>query len=301
MTGTHDTASTHSGAPARHGHNGHGDHAHLVSALDLDAELMGGYLDDAAALIADTLGRTPGTIVDLGAGTGTGTQALARRFPEARIVAVDSSPEMGELVSRRAENAGFADRLDTVVADLDAGLPELGSPDVVWAAMSLHHVADPVGLLRAIAASLAEDGVVAIAEMADVPRFSSAREDPELQDLQDRCQAATAHAGWEALVDWTDALDDAGYDVLRHQTIEIERGGPSQSVARYARHWFSQFRHRLTHSSADPHPSALSPADVSALDDLLDEDNPTALHRRDDLTMRAGRLVWIARPRGAVS
>ncbi len=272
-----------------------------MSALDLDAELMGGYLDDASALIADALGRAPRTIVDLGAGTGTGTEALARRFTDARIVAVDSSPEMAALVTQRAEKAGFAARLETVVADLDAGLPELGSPDVVWAAMSLHHVANPVALLRAIATSLAGDGVVAIAEMADVPRFSPAGEDSELRDLQDRCQAATAHAGWEALVDWTDTLDDAGYDVLRHQTIEIERGGPSQSVARYARHWFSQFRHRLTPTSADPHPSALSPVDVSALDDLLDEDNPAALHRRDDLTMSAGRLVWIARPRGAAS
>ncbi|MBD0861655.1 class I SAM-dependent methyltransferase [Gordonia sp. zg691] len=275
----------------QHGTHAHGDHAHLASVLDLDAELLGSHIDDAATLIESALGRTPAHIVDLGAGTGTGTEVLARRFPHARLTAVDSSPEMTALIEQRARTAGFSSRLATVVADLDDGLPQVASPDVAWAAMSLHHVADPMSLLREIAAAVGPDGVVAIVEMAGVPQFLSGVEDDALRALEDRCHSASATAGWEALVDWTDALDDAGYDVLRHETIQVERDGPSQAVAQYARHWFGQYRHRL----ADD----LEPADLTLIDELVDPARPAALHRRDDLTLRAGRLIWIARPRPA--
>jgi len=282
-----------------HAHGGHADHDHarLAAVLDLDAELMADYLDAPSRLIAESLGRPPVRIADLGAGTGTGTAALARHFPQAQIVAIDGSPDMVALVERRARDGGFADRVTAVVADLDDGLPPLGAPDVVWAAMSLHHVADPQRLLREAATTLGPDGIVVITEMAGVPSFRPARSDAELRGLQERCQAAATGAGWEALVDWTDAFDDAGYEVLRAETVHVERSehrfseersDPSQSVARYARHWFAQFRHRLA--------DTLDPADLALLDDLTDESDSDAQRRLDDLTLSAGRLLWIARP-----
>lgn len=299
-------SSTHHHQPAtgHHAHANHADHhdhARLAAVLDLDAELMADHLDDAARLIAESLGHAPVHIADLGAGTGTGTEALARHFPHAQIVAVDGSPDMVALVDRRARDGGFDDRVTAVVADLDDGLPPLGSPDVVWAAMSLHHVVDPQRLLREAATSLGPDGVVVITEMAGVPRFVPAHEDTELSGLQDRCGAAAAGAGWEALVDWTDTFDDAGYDILRFETIHVERSErsvsversePSRSVARYARHWFAQFRHRLADS--------LDSADLALLDHLIDESDSDA-QRLDDLTLSAGRLLWIARPRTTVT
>ncbi|MFE0751157.1 class I SAM-dependent methyltransferase [Gordonia sp. NPDC058843] len=291
MTSTHH----HHSDGNRHAHASHAehDHARLAAVLDLDAELMADYLDDAANLIAESLQRSPARIADLGAGTGTGTEALARHFPQARILAVDGSPDMAALVEQRARDGGFGDRVTSVVADLDDGLPPLGAPDVVWAAMSLHHVADPQRLLREAATALGPDGVVVITEMAGVPRFIPARDDAELGGLQERCQTAAAGAGWEALVDWTDAFDDAGYDVLRSETVHVERSDPSQSVARYARHWFAQFRHRLA--------DTLDPTDLALLDVLTDESDLDTLHRLDDLTLAAGRLLWIARPRTTAS
>ena len=280
--------STHHPHPADGRHH-HSDHARLAEVLDLDAELMADYLVDAARLVAETLGRVPARIADLGAGTGTGTEALARRFPQASILAVDGSSDMVALVERRARKGGFDDRVTAVVADLDDGLPPLGTPDVVWAAMSLHHVADPQRLLREAATSLGPDGIVAITEMAGVPRFVPAHEDAELLGLQDRCRTAAAGAGWEALVDWTDAFDDVDYEVLRAETVHVERSDPSQSVARYARHWFAQFRHRLA--------DTLDPADLALLDHLTDDSDPVARCRLEDLALAAGRFLWIARPR----
>ncbi|MCZ4534025.1 class I SAM-dependent methyltransferase [Gordonia terrae] len=284
MTSTHHPHPT--GAHHEHAnHADHHNHARLAAVLDLDAELMADYFEDAARLVAETLGRVPARIADLGAGTGTGTDALARRFPQASILAVDGSSDMVALVERRVREGGFDDRVTAVVADLDDGLPPLGMPDVVWAAMSLHHVADPQRLLREAATSLGPDGIVVITEMAGVPRFVPAHEDAELLGLQDRCQTAAAGAGWEALVDWTDAFDDVDYEVLRAETAHVRRSAPSPSVARYARHWFAQFRHRLA--------DTLDPADLALLDDLTEAD---ARNRLDDLTLAAGRFLWVARP-----
>lgn len=285
MTSTHHPHPT-GGHHEHANHTDHHNHARLAAVLDLDAELMADYLEEASRLVAETLGRVPARIADLGAGTGTGTEALARRFPQASILAVDGSSDMVALVERRAREGGFDDRVTAVVADLDDGLPPLGTPDVVWAAMSLHHIADPQRLLREAATSLGPDGIVVITEMAGVPRFVPAHEDAELLGLQDRCQTAAAGAGWEALVDWTDAFDDVDYEVLRAETVHVRRSDPSQSVARYARHWFAQFRHRLA--------DALDPADLALLDDLTEAD---ARNRLDDLTLAAGRFLWVARPR----
>ncbi len=60
-------------------HSSHPGPGDLAALLDLDAAVLGGYLDDligwAAALAPDGVR----TVVDLGAGPGRGTVALARR------------------------------------------------------------------------------------------------------------------------------------------------------------------------------------------------------------------------------
>src|SRR5687768_980962 len=71
----------------------------------------GGY--DASAVLAgrlreqmierlDWVAFTPESILDLGCGTGRGAAALAVRWPEARVVGLDSSPAM----LREAQGAG---------------------------------------------------------------------------------------------------------------------------------------------------------------------------------------------------
>jgi len=284
----HDDQPEH--PPHEHHQHGHPTHSDLAAALDLDAELVGDHLDDAATLIVEALGGPPARIVDLGAGTGSGTEALARRFPDATLLAVDSSPAMTETIDRRARAAGLTDRVTTVVADLDRGLPQMRRPDVIWAAMSLHHIADAGALLRSAATALGSEGVLVIVEMAGLPRFA-ADDDAGLRALEDRCHAAAARAGWEALADWTTTIGDAGLEIARDRTIRVERADPAAQVSRYAVHWFSQFRHRL-----DEPAGMLSRADVELLDTLIDPAQASSLHRRTDLRLVAGRRVWIVRP-----
>jgi malonyl-CoA O-methyltransferase len=90
---------------------------------------------DAAAVLAaelratllrrlDFIAFTPAAILDLGCGTGAGAAALAARWPGARVVAVDFSPEMLEAALHRAGNT----RLERVCA----GAESLPFPDAAF-------------------------------------------------------------------------------------------------------------------------------------------------------------------------
>src|SRR5688500_15445258 len=171
MTNAHSHAPGHS---AQHGHHQHGDHeqddAGQAEILDLDAEVLGEHLASITAWLP--LKTTPRHIVDVGSGTGAGTFALLDRFPEAHVTAVDASPGHLQRLWQKACAQNVDDRVRTVQADLDAAdWPDLGTPDLVWASASMHHMADPERVLRTIHRMLAPGGLFAVVELAGFPRF----------------------------------------------------------------------------------------------------------------------------------
>lgn len=194
--------------------------------LDLDAEVFGAQLGEALDLVPVT---APRHVVDLGAGTGTGTRLLRSRFPNARLTAVDNSPAMLE----RLREQGF----DVHGADLDAGFPPLGPVDLVWASSSLHHVADPAALLAGVRAALAPGGVLVVLELDGLPRFLTASE-PE-----DRAHAAAAAAGWNHHPEWQPVLAAAGFTVTRTSSTTTAPDTPA--ARRCARLWFDRFSRGL--------------------------------------------------------
>ena len=171
MDHQHDHGSHgHSGHDRDHGHD-HGsgsEDASVADILDLDAEVLGAYLDELTAWTAGHVAPAPAprTIVDIGAGTGTGTLALARRFAAAELIAIDRSPTMLERLRAAAASRGIAGRLRTVQADLDAAWPqEAGAADLAWASSSLHHLADPDRVLADVHAALNPGGLLVVVEM----------------------------------------------------------------------------------------------------------------------------------------
>src|SRR5690349_14323019 len=96
--GAHEAHEAHHGAldspqpaeptvqPDHHHRHDADDQAEL---LDLDAEVLAEHMASVAAWLP--LETAPRRIVDLGCGTGTGTFALLDRFPDAHVIAVDSS------------------------------------------------------------------------------------------------------------------------------------------------------------------------------------------------------------------
>lgn len=166
--------AAHHGAPHVHVHeqeNGYEhdhDTADQAEILDLDAEVLAEHTASITAWLP--VEDSPRRIVDLGCGTGAGTLALLRRFPAAQVTAVDSSaPHLHRLQAKAAE-AGVADRVRLVRADLDApAWPGLGAPELVWASASLHHMADPDRTLRQVHDLLAPGGLLAVVELAGFP------------------------------------------------------------------------------------------------------------------------------------
>lgn len=151
----------------RHQH----DQPDLPEILTLEAETLAAFTAEQALWVAQTVGAPPHHVADLGSGTGAGTFALMDRFPNARVTAVDSSPAMLERLAGRAADLGRGDRLTTVRADLDAGLPPLQGVDLVWASSAVHHLGDPDRLIAEVAALLPAGGWFVVVEAEDVPWF----------------------------------------------------------------------------------------------------------------------------------
>jgi len=233
--------------------------------LDLDAEVFGDHL----AAVLDFAGVPAArSIVDLGAGTGAGSRLLRERYPDATVTGVDNDPQMLGLL----RGQGFA----VVEADLDDGFPALAETpvDLVWASSSLHHVAHPARLLSGVRRALAPGGVLAVVELATLPRFLS---HPRGALLEERCHAAAAAEGWNHHPDWTPVIEAAGFAVTRSEMTTI---APVTPAAReYARQWFVRFAHL----------AALTAEERDAVAELL-ERFPDDV----ELEPRATRTVWVA-------
>lgn len=265
-----------------HGHQAHhADHDALADILDLDAEVLHEHLTEVMNWVHEHAGGAA-TVLDLGAGTGAGTLALARRFPAAEITAVDVSPQMLDHLRHKAHTAGVAGRVRTVEADLDATWPDLEPADLVWAANSLHHLTDPVGTLRQIRTAIRPGGHLVALEMSAFPRFLPG------DALEARCHAAVTEARTSDMphlgADWGPLLRAAGFTVEAERRFEIDLRPPlPEATGRYAQATLRRLRHGLE--------DRLSPTDLAALEALA-EDVP----HRTDLTVRAQRTAWAATP-----
>jgi SAM-dependent methyltransferase len=283
----HSRADHHAHGHGDGHHHVHNDEAGLADLLDLDAELHGSYLDELTDWVARHAPDPVRRIVDAGAGTGSGTLALTRRFPAAEVVAVDRSELMLQRLRAAAQRQGLADRLHVVQADLDEAWPEIGAVDVAWAASSMHHVADPDRVLRDVCSALSPGGVLVVVEMDALPRFLPSDVGQGRPGLEARCHVAMAQASWNAHPDWGPYLERAGFDIAAQQTFDIEVDPAPPSIERYARGFLSNIRHAL-----DGH---LATDDLDTLDHLLADDSPHAVLRRRDLTLRGSRTAWAAR------
>ncbi|MEU7139691.1 class I SAM-dependent methyltransferase [Nocardia sp. NPDC046473] len=280
----HDHAHT-----AQHGHQHDTDGQ--AEILDLDAEVLAERIAAIARWLP--IATPPRQIVDLGCGTGAGTFALLDRFPEALVTAVDTSAGHLLRLREKACARGVPERVRTVAADLDSDdWPDLGTPDLVWASASMHHLAHPDRALRKVHDALAPGGLFAVVELAGFPRFLSENVPEERPGLEERCHTASERYHAEHVphrgADWGPKLIDAGFALEGERTFTVDIAGSGNSaVGTYARSSLQ----RLRSSIAD----TLAAEDLAALDRLLDTDSPHSILRRNDLAVRTERTVWAAR------
>ena len=275
----------HGGHPEGHAHPGH---AELAETLDLDALILGSYLEEATAWAAGLAATEPRTIIDVGAGTGAGTLALARRFPNAQVTALDKSAEMLDHALKAAADSGLGSRVAGLEADLGGAWPASATADLMWASSSLHELADPERTMAEMFQALSPGGLLIVLEMDGLPRFLPAKL-PAGSDvasgLEARLHAALAGIGWNQHPDWTAGLERAGFAVERRHFPTT--GGTTPDVAaRYARTFLGRIGPALAGTA--------SPADLASLELLLG-DGPESLERRGDLVVNGQRTAWAAR------
>jgi len=292
MTQAHPHASHHG---AQHDHHPQHDHhqrdTDQAEILDLDAEVLAEHIASITAWLP--LKTSPRHIVDLGCGTGAGTFALLDRFPEAHVIAVDTSPEHLRRLRDKACAREMDSRVRTVQADLDAAeWPDLGTPDLIWASASMHHMADPGHTLRNVHDMLPSGGLFAVVELAGFPRFLPEGAPEERPGLEDRCHAATDRFHAEHMphrgADWGPMLTAAGFTLDGERTIAVNIDGThSEAIGRYALSTLQHVRGAVAET--------LPAEDLAVLDRLLDTSDPGSILRRDDLSVRTERTVWAAR------
>lgn len=276
-----------------HHHPGHdgasGPDRAMAELLELDAEILNRYLTDLTGWLAELADRAPTRILDLGSGPGTGTLALARQFPGARVTAMDISSAMLHRLEKRAATEGVAERVQTIEADLDEQWAHPGhreSYDLMWAASFLHHLEDPDRLLARALDDLRPGGLLAVTEMDFFPRVLPEDVGVGQPGLEARLRAAT---NTEPPHEWSESLRRAGFvlDARRPFEIRLDHSHTGPALNRYARLFLAKLRSHVD--------GVLVADDLAALDVLLDDEWPGGIAHRRDLSMRTARTTWVAR------
>lgn len=128
-------------------------------AADWNARLYLQFEDERTRPARDLVAQIPleaaRRVVDLGCGPGNSTEILARRYPEADVIGIDTSPDMLAVARKRLPHNTF---IEADVASYT--LPE--PADVIFANAVLQWVPDHARLLPHLMAQLAPGGVLAV-------------------------------------------------------------------------------------------------------------------------------------------
>lgn len=174
----------------------------------------------AAELLARVRHERVRSVVDLGCGPGNSTALLYKRWPEATITGVDSSPAMLEEARTALPECAF---VEADIGDFQPRMP----PDVFFANASLQWIADHYSLFPRLITLLNERGVLAV-QMPDnalEPSHVLMREVAYEQHYPDRGRAPLpgVHA-------YYDILSEAGCDVDIWRTTYYHKMSSHQAI-----------------------------------------------------------------------
>lgn len=181
-------------------------------------------------LLGQVGAQAPGLVVDLGCGNGPMTLALAARWPDARVVGVDSSAEM-LAVARERDAEG---RVEWVEADLSTwDIASLGeAPDVLLTNATLQWIPQHLPLVEAWVSALADGGWFALQVPGnyDAPTHALMREVATRHPRRAELEAATKRYGAGEPSTYIQILARNGLTVNAWETIYhhiLDPGGTS--------------------------------------------------------------------------
>ncbi len=243
-------------------------------------------------------------VLDVGCGEALMAIELARVLPEkARIVALDSNPDVLGRAAARIAEAGLTGRIDILTHDLDQldRVRETGSgADLIWASASLHHVGDQQRVVSGLAELLADDGRLALAEGGlderNLPWDVGVGEpglELRLDAAQDRWftrMRAELPGSVPMPYGWSTALRLAGLHDIVTTSALFEEPAPLTPAARST--VLGSLSHRVDRLTEA---GLLDDADARSWGLLLDQDDPAWLGHREDLFSLTARTLYVGR------
>lgn len=277
-----------------HSHHGHWDWTERAADLVEEAELAAPMIDQALRWSAE---QVPGvrTVLDVGSGPGVAACRFAELLPDAQVLAVDGAEPLLAMARERASRLGMGDRFSAREVSLPDGLADLPQADLVWVSGVAHHLPDQVGALRALGALVRPGGLLALREGGLPTRFLPDGVAPGLlprleaisQDLADHGEHPAGVMPQQS--GWPELIREAGLRPAGSRSFLLDLPAPvSPAVRRYL-----HGRLAMLGQFAGEH---LSEADAATLSELLDEDAPGGLLRRQDLFLLSVSTVHAARP-----
>ncbi|HEY3261687.1 MAG TPA: methyltransferase domain-containing protein [Pseudonocardiaceae bacterium] len=283
-----------------------GAHAH-------ELEQSAGVWSSVNARIAAELPLPPGdgtgggaVVADVGCGAGDMALLLAKRLrgtagTGGRVLAIDREPTLLQRVRERAEAAGLAGSVRTVLADL-AELPDAVPERVqlAWAGHVVHHAGDQAAAVAALAGMLAPGGVLALGEDGRRPRSLPWDVGVGRPGIEGRLDAA--HDEWFGAMradlpgsvrdprGWPAMLRAGGLVEVTARSWLLDRPPPLSAADQHA------VLHRLA-GHVERAGRWLDAGDLAAWRRLLDPDDPAWLGHRDDLVVVAVETVYLGRRR----
>ena len=153
-------------------------------AREAQADMNRPWFDQLPSVVAgndrldEVLRRPQARIADLGSGGGWSSIALAKAYPQLRVVGFDIDEASVETARRNAVEAGVADRVEFLLSDA-ALVAAQGRFDAVFAFECLHDMPHPVAVLAAAREAVRDDGVVVIMDEATEEHFA-----PDASELE---------------------------------------------------------------------------------------------------------------------
>lgn len=164
----------------------------------------------------DYVKATPAVALDAGSGTGSGARELARRYPDAQVIALDIALSMlqaGRASRPWLQRMGISrQRIASVCGDVERLPLKAGSVDLIWSNATLQWATDLPATLREFRRVLRPGGLV---------MFSTFGPDT-LKELRAAFAAADGHSHVNRFVDMHDIGDMLVHARLADPVMDME-------------------------------------------------------------------------------
>lgn len=158
--------------------------------------------EERTDLLLDYLTSLDGTVAaDIGVGTGYFALPWAAALEDGRVLGVDIQPEMLEILTRRAEEAGLTNVIPVRGAVDDPRLPE-GEVDVVLIVDAYHEFSHPREMLAGIARALVEGGRLVLVEYRGEDASVPIKELHKMTEAQARLEVEASGLVWVETLDF---------------------------------------------------------------------------------------------------